>query len=100
MAYMEYTNVKVPLETAWLETDKDVRDMIQSLAGLDAFASNVVVMDAAIGRSSLGPWVEGDIQYKVMHELPYYSNDHDWFALHYDFMNVEGVARVFRYCID
>ena len=89
MAFMdgwEYCNVKVPLDMAWLETDEDVRDMLRALVGYDEFTN-----DPAIGYSSNGPWVEGDIDYKA---------DGNVCSLHYDFMMVDGRARVFRYYID
>ena len=90
---MQYINVKVPATTAWLDTDKDIFDMLEVLVGngCEPYGEPLDYV-ASIGRSSYGPWVEGDIDF---------MKDGKRLGLHYDFMQIsEDTARVFRYCID
>jgi hypothetical protein len=82
---MQYTNVKVPADMACMDTDKDVHDILRALTGYDEF------INASIGRSSYGPYWEGDIDYMA---------DCKGYSLAYDFMVNGDTARVFRYQID
>lgn len=88
MAFMngwEYCNVKVPLDMAYQMTGEDVRDMLLAFVGYDT------AICASTGYSPFGPYEEGDIDYDA---------DGNRCSLHYDFIEVDGKARVFRYCID
>lgn len=79
---MQYCNVKLPLEVAWMDTDDDVEAVVTALVGEHEAWDN-----AMIGYSSQGPYEEGDVSFKV---------DGEWFMLAYDFMMCDGIARVFR----
>ena len=82
---MKYTNVKLPDHVMWLDTDEDVQEVLKAFVGHEC----KLTAEAAIGYSSCGPWVEGDIWYE--------DKGHDY-ALHYDFNTDAG--RIFRYEIE
>ena len=89
---MQNCNVKVPAETAWLETDEDIFAMLKAIIGHECMpCGEPLGYAASIGHSSYGPWVEGDIDY---------MDGGTCYSLHYDFMRVGNVGRVFRYEID
>jgi hypothetical protein len=86
---MQYVNIKVPLETAWLDTDEDIFAMLKAITGKECKpVGKPLNYNASIGRSSHGPYVEGDIDYTV---------DGLGYSLAYDFMHVDDTtARIFR----
>ena len=75
-----YVNVKVPMATATMETDESIRELLQ-IFGVDADEWS----DASTGHSANGPWDEGDVWDSNGNEL-----------LLYDFIEVDGAARIFR----
>lgn len=83
---MQYCNVKMPLEMAYMDKAEDVRDLLGALVGpVDEWAG------ASTRSSTCGPYEEGDVTYSL---------DGRWWTLSYDFMDVgNDVARVFRYAI-
>lgn len=87
---MQYCNVKVPNDVAWLDTDKDIFTMMDLLVGPGyELVGEPLHYDASIGYSSYGPYCEGDIGFC---KNGYYC------GLSYDFMGIgNDTARVFRY---
>lgn len=87
-----YTNIKVPSHVAWLDTDKDIFDVLKAIVGHDCMPlGEPLDYYASIGYSSYGPYVEGDICF---------ADDGCEYMLAYDFMEVgNDEARVFRFDI-
>jgi len=89
---MQYTNVKIPATTAWLDTDQDIFDALNAIVGKGCTpCGEPLNYEASIGYSNFGPWVEGDIAY---------MRDGLCYTLAYDFMVFDDTARVFRVGID
>lgn len=86
---MNYTNVKMPVETAWLDTDNDIFAMLDALVGEGCQPlGEPLHYCASIGGSNYGPYVEGDIDF---------TYNGEGYRLSYDFMVIsKDVARVFR----
>lgn len=81
---MQYTNRRVPLNVANLVTDEDVLAMLGEF--VDGECSDV---SAFIGHSSMGPWLEGDIDF---------YHDGRFRTLSYDFVELDdNTARIFRF---
>ena len=77
----KYINVKVPMATANMETDDDIRELLY-IFGIDADEW----LEVSTGYSANGPWYEVDVWDLNGNEL-----------LSYDFMILGDTARIFRY---
>ena len=91
---MQYTNIKLPLKTAWMNSGSDVQEVLKAIVGHGGTVIGPDWCDGVacptIGYSAYGPWVEGDIDYA--------DDDGHEYVLSYDFMEFgEDVGRIFRY---
>ena len=84
---MTYTNKTMPYRTAALWNDNDVSDAVEAVLG----TRYEVIFDScypAVGCSAYGPYEEADILF---------VKDGRTWQLSYDFMEVNGIGRVFRF---
>lgn len=91
----QYTNIKLPQETAWMNSGNDVQEVLKAIVGHGCKVVGPDCFDGvdcpAIGYSAYGPWVEGDIDY---------VDDGLGYSLAYDFIDIdEETSRIFRYDI-
>lgn len=82
---MTYTNMRLPLNVMWMDSDEDVQELLRAFVGHEC----PLTQEPAIGCSSYGPWEEGDV---------WFEDNGGHYALHYDFM--ESAGRIFRYEIE
>lgn len=88
---MQYTNVKLPIDTLYQTTVNDVSDLVRMFAGHDCTILYSPSFPST-GSSGYGPWEEGDIEFVDGEEICY---------LAYDFMQLnKSEGRIFRYEID
>ena len=87
---MRYTNKKVPLDVAFMETGKDVAEVVRTLVGHECEVIYDLGAYPSGGSSPFGPWEEADVAF---------VDDDNTHVLAYDFMALydEGIARIFRY---
>ena len=87
---MRYTNVKLPMETLYMDTYEDICLLVRTLAGHECDE----VLDASSGYAAEGGWEEGDIDFLDINGRRR--------TLSYDYVPVDDTwetGRVFRYVV-